>query len=93
MKPSDIQREVELTMASLDRLRKAEAPSDFADILTSKMIFAEDQIKWVNRAKLALVAMVAMAILNGVLMFKNHDNQREHMLHSIAQQYHLTGDL
>lgn len=93
MKPSDIQREVELTLSSLDRLRKAHAPADFADQLASKMIFAEDHVRWINRAKLALAAMVAMAILNGALMFKNELNQRDQMLNSIAQQYHLTGDL
>ncbi|WP_436517465.1 hypothetical protein [Ekhidna sp. To15] len=93
MKPSDIQREVELTLNSLDRLRKAKAPVDFTDSLTAKMIFSEDQVRWVNRAKLALVAMVAMAILNGIVMFKSQVNQRDQMLDSLAQQYHLIGDL
>lgn len=93
MKPSHIEREVELTMSSLDRLRKSFAPSDFADTLTSKLIFAEDQVKWINRTKLALAAMIAMAILNGALMFKNQLNKRDLMLDSIAQQYHLNGDL
>ncbi len=93
MKPSEIEREVELTMSSLDRLRKASAPSGFAETLTSKLIFSEDQVKWVNRAKLALAAMIAMAILNGALMLKNELNKRDLMLDSIAQQYHLNGDL
>lgn len=93
MEPSDIQREVELTLSSLDRLKKVKAPVDFADTLTSSMIFAEDQVRWINRAKIALAAMVAMAILNGVVMFKSRSNQRDQMLDSIAEQYHLTGDL
>ena len=80
-------------MTSLDRLKKAKAPVDFGEILTSKMIFEEDQIRWVNRAKLALAAMVAMAIINGALMFKNQTTQHDMMLNSISQEYHLTGDL
>ncbi|MEP1033745.1 hypothetical protein [Ekhidna sp.] len=93
MKPSNIPREVELTLTSLDRLRKANAPTGFANDLVSRMIFSQDQVRWINRAKLALVAMVAMAILNGILMYKNQINQRSVMLDSIAQEYHLTGNL
>lgn len=93
MKPSDIQREVELTMSSLDRLKKAKAPVNFAEVLASKMIFAEDQDKWINRAKFALVAMIAMAILNGALVLKNNTDQRDFMLDSIARHYHLIGDV
>ena len=93
MKPSDIQKEVKLTMSSLDRIRKASAPSDFIDTLTTKMIFSEEQVRWVNRTKLALAAMVALAILNGVLMFRSKVDQREYVLDSIAQQYYLNGDL
>ena len=93
MKPSDIQREVDLTMSSLDRIRKASAPSDFIDSLTSKMIFSEEEVKWVNRAKFALAAMVALVVLNGAIIFKNKLDKREYLLDSIARQYSLNGDL
>ncbi len=93
MKESDIRREVELTLGSLDRIRKAKAPVDFAETLSSKMIFAEDQVRWLNRAKLALVAAVAMVFINGVLLFKNQIDHRQLMLDSIAQEFHLKGDL
>lgn len=93
MKPSDIKREVELTMSSLDRLKKATAPLEFAEVLASKMIFAEDQVKWIRRVKFALAAMVALAILNGALVLKNQLENKNRMLHSVAKQYHLTGDL
>ncbi len=93
MKESDIKREVELTLTSLDRIRKAKAPIDFADILTTKMIFAEDQVRWINRTKIALAAMIAMVLINVALIYKNHSEQRNQMLDSIAEEYHLTGDL
>ncbi len=93
MKPSEIQKEVELTLSSIDRIRKASAPTDFIDSFTSKMIFAEDQVKWINRAKLALASMVALAILNGVVVLKNQSEYKEFMLDSVAKQYHLKGDL
>lgn len=92
MKPSDVQREVELTMRSLDRIKKATAPLDFAEVLTSKMIFTKDQIKWIKRAKFALAAMVALAIINGALLIKNQIDNENQMLRSVATHYHLTGD-
>lgn len=93
MNQSDIHREVELTLSSLDRITKAKSPVDFAQIITSKMIIAEDQMRWVNRAKFALAATVAMVIINVALLYKNKIDDRQLMLDSIAQEYHLKGDV
>ncbi|MEO9871097.1 hypothetical protein [Ekhidna sp.] len=92
MKPFDIEREVELTLSSLDRLEKIEAPVNFVDVLTSKMIFSEDQIRWINRAKLALAAMITLAIINGALMIKSNE-KKDLMLQSIAKEYNLRGNI
>lgn len=92
MEKFDPSKEIALTLSSLDNLEKATAPAGFLDELTSKIIFQEEHAIWIRRAKLAIAAMFALAILNSVLLFQSNSSEREEMLESVATEWNLSID-
>ena len=81
-----------MTLSSLDNLQKAEAPDDFLESLTRKMIFKEEQNRWARRAKYAIAAMIMFAIVNTVLLINTKSSEREEMLESVATEWNLKID-
>lgn len=90
MEKFDPSKEIVLTLSSLDDINQAKAPDGFLDELTSKMVFREEATIWVRRAKLAIAAMFALAVLNSVLLFQNSSSERAEMLESVATEWNLS---
>lgn len=90
MEKFDPLKEIELTLASLDNVPKSKAPEGFLDELSHRVIFREEQVVWARRAKLAIAAMFALAILNSVLLFQDHSPAREQLLDSLATEWDLS---
>ncbi len=90
MEKFDPLKEIELTLSSLDDLKEVKAPEGFLDELTSKMVFQAEATLWVRRAKFAIAAMFALAVLNSVLLFQNSSTEREDMLDSVATEWNLS---
>ena len=44
MKETDLNKEIDLTLSSIDQLVKAEAPAGFMEELTRKMLFRKEEI-------------------------------------------------
>ncbi len=92
MKKSDLDKEIDLTLSSLDDIQKAKAPDDFLTTLTSKMIFRNEQKTWMRRAKYAIAAMIMFAIVNTVLLINSMSSDREEMLDSVATEWNLKAE-
>ncbi len=92
MKKSNLNKEIDLTLSSIDNLKKANAPDDFLESLSNKMIFRKEQKIWVRRAKYAIAAMIMFAIVNTVLLINSKSSERQEMLKSVASEWNLKAD-
>jgi len=70
---------IEKTLESLDHIRRADAPKELKGEILQKIRFIREiHDPWFKRLKYGVAAMIAMAILNGIILINNYRaNQSE----------------
>ncbi|HLO83004.1 MAG TPA: hypothetical protein VK166_18705 [Chitinophagaceae bacterium] len=88
----DIQRQIDLTMGSLDGMSKAEAPAFFYTRLMARMESGTDSIwtrslAFLARPAVALSILFVFLLINGYLIMTNLNQQEENIQQDyVAQQ-------
>lgn len=69
MKKTELEKQIEDTLQSIDGLPLAKAPDGFLSKLESRLIFANrENKKWLNGLKVGVAAMIVMSLINGYLL-------------------------